>query len=235
MQKTNTDELTDILQEIGKVFQVGFEPLEVDDQKLEILQIHNMENHLNKLFATHAIQKPLIDLPLWAKVWPGAIILGRFLRKFSPQAKRMLELGSGMGILSLVAQNYGFKEILTTDSNPQAISFAKANILKNNFNNVIKARQLDIANDNLPQEQKFDLIAASELLYLDELHRPILKFLKRHLETHGKALFCTDRARLKPRFAKMASEEFLLEEGNIGLKAEDGERHIYNILILGKK
>lgn len=209
--------------------------MEVDDRKLEVLRITNMTAHLDRLLAANAIQEPLRDLPLWAKTWPGAIILGRFLRKFNPGGQSLLELGAGMGILSLVASGYGFASILATDLNSQAVDFITANVARNNLDALIRTRQLDIANDSLAQDARFDFIAASELLYLDALHRPLLKFLRRHLAPGGKALFCTDRARLKPHFARLAAHEFLLQEGNIGMKASDGERRIFNILILNAK
>ena len=79
-------------------------------------------------------------------------------------------------------------------------------------------------------------MAASEILYLDDLHRPLLKFVDRHLAPGGKALFCTDLARAKPHFTKLAAKSFKLTEGRIGVKSrdEDGEeqRRIYSILIL---
>ena len=228
-------ELDGILARIGKTFETGFEPLEVDGQRLEILQIANMTSYLDRLAASNAIQQPLRDLPLWAKVWPGSMILGRFLRKFSPQGKSLLELGAGMGILAMIAARHGFASIMATDISPQAVDFARANVLRNGLDNIVRTRILDIASDSLPPDARFDIIAASELLYLDELHRPILKFLGRHLAPDGKALFCTDLARQKPRFAKLAKDAFQIQEGGIGLKASDGERHIYNILILEKK
>ena len=82
----------------------------------------------------------------------------------------------------------------------------------------------------------FDLMAASELLYLESLHRPLIKFVDRHLAPGGKALFCTDMARAQPHFAKLAAKTFTITEGHIGVTAhdEDGQdqRRLYSILIL---
>lgn len=228
-------ELQKTLEKIKTKFEIEFEPLEIDDKTYKILNIQNMPSHLDRLLASNAIQEPLRDLPLWAKAWPGALILGRFLRKFEPQGKNLLELGAGMGILSIVASAYGFQSITCSDISQDAMDFARANILANDLDHIIQTRQLDIKNDNLPADKKFDLIVASELLYLDELHRPILKFLAKHLAPAGKALFCTDLARKKPHFAKLAKEKFNVVEGGIGLKGNDGERHIFNIMILEKQ
>ena len=73
--------LDQILADIRKTFDVDFVPLQLDDGQLEVLNINNMQSHLDGLLARHAIHDPLKDLPLWAKVWPGSFVLGRFLRK----------------------------------------------------------------------------------------------------------------------------------------------------------
>ncbi|MBR6468098.1 MAG: methyltransferase, partial [Desulfovibrio sp.] len=83
-----------------------------------------------------------------------------------------------------------------------------------------------------------DLIAASELLYLDSLHRPHLKFLSRHLASGGKAVFCTDMARRKPHFTKLAAKEFKVEEVYAPTKMTDAEgkptQRLYSLLTLEK-
>ena len=140
--------LDQILADIRKTFDVDFVPLQLDDGQLEVLNINNMQSHLDGLLARHAIHDPLKDLPLWAKVWPGSFVLGRFLRKLEPEGKTMLELG-------------------------------------------------------------------------------------------GKAVFCTDMARAKPHFAKLAAKTFQVQEGHIGVKSQDADgkeqRRIYVLHILERK
>lgn len=228
-----------ILAQISRTFNVAFEPLEADGQTLEILSITNMRERLDHLIATNAIRDPLKDLPLWAKVWPASFVLGRFLRKFEPEGKTMLELGAGCGVCSLLAARHGFKKIYATDVNRDALKFAEANILRNDLSDVIEARFLDVAVGG--RDERFapgvDVIVASELLYLDDLHRPLLKFVDRHLKPGGQAFFCSDLARAKPRFQKLAAEKFSTREGKIGVKisGENGaERRVFSVLILEK-
>lgn len=220
---------------IHKQFSVEFEPLEVDGNIIQTLAITNMPSHLNKLIQTKAIQNPLKDLPLWAKIWPASFILGRFLRRFDTRDKSLLELGAGMGVCSLIAARYGFSKILITDLIREALYFARANILHNNLDDIIDVKQVDVKNSFL--NQKFDFIVASELLYLDDLHKALIKFLENHLAPQGKALFCTDFSRIKPKFQKLASKNFIIQEGKIGVKSmEDGQekRNLYSILVLEK-
>ena len=233
--------LDQILADIRKTFDVDFVPLQLDDGQLEVLNINNMQSHLDGLLARHAIHDPLKDLPLWAKVWPGSFVLGRFLRKLEPEGKTMLELGGGCGVLSLVASRYGFRHIVTSDIVNDALQFARANVLHNKLQDLIDVCYLDVSRPGKDERfpEGFDRIVASELLYLDDLHRPLLKFVDRHLAPGGKAVFCTDMARAKPHFAKLAAKTFQVQEGHIGVKSQDADgkeqRRIHALHILERK
>ena len=231
-------ELEALLERIRADFEVEFEPLQVDEDPIQMLSIRNMNAHLDKLLQRKAIHDPLKDLPLWAKVWPGSFVLGRLLRKYEPEGKSLLELGAGCGALSLVAARYGFARIVLSDVVEEALRFARANVLRNRLDDRIEVTHLDVTAPG--RDPRFtggvDIIAASEILYLDDLHRPLIKFVDRHLAPGGKAFFCTDIARAKPHFAKLAAKTFKITEGRIGVKScdESGEeqRRLYSILIL---
>lgn len=233
-----TEDIDNLLAAIRATFEVEFEPLQVDESALEVLTIRNMQSHLDGLLQRRAIRDPLKDLPLWAKIWPGSFVLGRLLRKYEPEGKSLLELGAGCGILSMVAARYGFARIVLSDIVEDALRFARANVLRNRLQDRVEVRRVDVTTPGRDPRfsEGFDLIAASEILYLDDLHRPLLKFVGRHLAPGGKALFCTDLARAKPHFAKLAARSFKITEGRIGVKSrdEDGEeqRRVYSILIL---
>ncbi len=233
-----TEDIDSLLAAIRATFEVEFEPLQVDESALEVLTIRNMQSHLDGLLQRRAIRDPLKDLPLWAKIWPGSFVLGRLLRKYEPEGKSLLELGAGCGILSMVAARYGFARIVLSDIVEDALRFARANVLRNRLQDRVEVRRVDVTTPGRDPRfsEGFDLIAASEILYLDDLHRPLLKFVGRHLAPGGKALFCTDLARAKPHFAKLAARSFKITEGPIGVKSrdEDGaeQRRVYSILIL---
>ncbi len=233
-----TEDIDSLLAAIRATFEVEFEPLQVDESALEVLTIRNMQSHLDGLLQRRAIRDPLKDLPLWAKIWPGSFVLGRLLRKYEPEGKSLLELGAGCGLLSMVAARYGFARIVLSDIVEDALRFARANVLRNRLQDRVEVRRVDVTTPGRDPRfsEGFDLIAASEILYLDDLHRPLLKFVGRHLAPGGKALFCTDLARAKPHFAKLAARSFKITEGRIGVKSrdEDGEeqRRVYSILIL---
>ncbi len=235
-----SNNLDEILAKIQQKFNVEFEALDIDQEPMHVLSINNMQKHLDGLIAKKSIHNPLKDLPLWSKIWPASFVLGRFLRKFEPHGKNLLELGAGCGITSIVASRYGFSSIQITDIIDDALLFAKANVLKNNIEDIVSVRRVDIKDSRQSlKETRFDIIAASEILYLEELHRPLIKCIQRHLVKGGKAVICTDMARKKPRFFKQAEKVFNVTEQLIGVRSsnEDNEeeRRVYALNILEHK
>ena len=235
------ESLEQLLERIAKRFKVGFKPLAIDGATYEVLDVENMTQYLDKLIGTHAIKNPLKDLPLWAKVWPGSFVLEMFLRKKCDCAgKTFLELGCGCGILSMLASRLGFASLTASDVEEDALLFTRANVLRNRLDSKVTVSHVDVARPGM--DPRFaggiDLIAASELLYLDSLHRPLLKFISRHLAAGGKAVFCTDMARRKPHFAKLAAKEFKVEEVYAPAKMTDAEgkpsQRLYSLLTLEK-
>lgn len=220
-----------VLDQARARFDVDFEQMDVDGTPLEVLSIRNMTQHLDGLIARHAIRNPLKDLPLWAKVWPASFVLGRWLRKLTPEGKHLLELGSGCGITGCIAARYGFSRVIISDVAEDALVFARANVLKNGLAERVEVRRVDVATARL--EERFDILAASEILYLQELHRPLIKFVGRHLGRGGTAVFCTDMARRQPHFFKLAAREFSVAEQLVGVRSmsEEGmeERRVYAI------
>ncbi len=233
--------LEQLLERIAKRFKVGFKPLAIDGTTYEVLDVENMTQYIDKLIGTHAIKDPLKDLPLWAKVWPGSFVLEMYLRKkYACTGKTFLELGCGCGILSMLASRLGFASLTASDVEDDALLFTRANILKNRLGDKITVSHVDVARPGVDPRfaAGIDFIAASELLYLDSLHRPLLKFLSRHLASGGKAVFCTDMARRKPHFAKLATKEFKVEEVFAPAKMTDAEgnpsQRLYSLLTLEK-
>lgn len=218
-------------------FEVGFEPLDIDGIPLEVLTVRNMPQYLDRLVARKTLQNPLKELPLWAKVWPASLVLGRFMRHLDPEGTSLLEIGAGCGIAGCIAARYGFSRIVVSDIAPDALHFAQANVLRNGLEDKIEVRHLDIVGADL--KVRFDRIMASEILYLDELHRPLLKFVTRHLAHGGKAVFCSDVRRRHKRFAKLSRQYFDVTERLVGVRSrsESGEeeRRVYIMYILEGK
>ncbi|MDO5536780.1 MAG: 50S ribosomal protein L11 methyltransferase [Desulfovibrionaceae bacterium] len=233
--------LEEVLAGIDRRFHVSFTPMNYDGTMFEILDVENMTEYLDALAASGRVKNPLKELPIWAKVWPGSFVLETYLRRKAECAGRtLLELGCGVGVLSLLASRLGFAHITASDIEENALLFTRANVLKNGLEGLIDVLGVDVTRPGRDPrlEKPVDVIAASEILYLDELHGPLLNFLGRHLADGGQAVFCTDMARRKPHFAKKAAKKFRVQELYLpgSFTDSEGERHqrLYSLLMLQK-
>lgn len=226
-----------LLARIRERFEACFEQLDVDGQPLDVLTVQNMPAYLESLLARKALADPLRDLPLWAKIWPSSFVLGRYLRKLEPENRTLLEIGAGCGVTGCIAARYGFRRIVISDIVEDALLFAQANVLQNKLEERVEVRQVDVTATRL--EERFDCIAASEILYLRELHQPLLDFLREHLALDGKAVFCTDLARRQDSFFTLAEQEFSVTQQFVGVRTsaenETAEHRVYALHTLERR
>lgn len=232
---TETARLDELLDTVKRKYEVRFEPLTVGDITLEFLQISDMEALVERL-SEEAGQGGL-TLPLWARIWPTAILLSYYLRRLEPMRdsgapKKLLELGAGVGICGLFAAAMGF-DVTLTDIHPDALLFCRINILKNGLSGRARALRADFAIDRLGC--RFDGIIGSEILYLEDLHRPLVKFLTAHLALHSEAevLLARDYHRKSSAFSRRATKEFHIDDKILGYRetstdgdARGGERQL---------
>lgn len=84
-------------------------------------------------------------------------IFSRFIKNnLDLNGKKILDMGSGSGILSIFAASKG-AECVAVDKNPESVRITKENALKNNYNNQIAAIESDLYG-NMKNGNKFDVI-----------------------------------------------------------------------------
>ena len=131
----------------------------------------------------------LHDFPLWAKIWKASWVLSVYLADLSPDAnKRLLEIGAGVGLVSIVAANFGH-QITMTEYNPDALNFARANAFLNNCPD-LPIEKLDW-NLSRPTHQ-FDMIVAAEVTYKKDDFIPLTRFFKSHLKPGGEIILASE-------------------------------------------
>lgn len=99
---------------------------------------------------------------LFGQVWPCGRLLAQAMDGFDVEGKRVLELGCGIGLASLVLQRRG-ANVVASDVHPLADSFLAYNAALNALP-AVHYRQLRWA-EPLPTLGQFDVIIASDVLY----------------------------------------------------------------------
>jgi predicted nicotinamide N-methyase len=131
-------------------------------------------------------------LPYWADVWPSAIAMARALPTLAPQPARTLELGCGLGLVTLAALRL-HHDVTATDYYVDALLFTRRNAI------AATGREPHTAvadwrawPDALAQ---FDLVLASDVLYERQYAPIVADVIMKTLATGGTA-FVADPGRV---------------------------------------
>ena len=101
-------------------------------------------------------------LPYWADVWPSSTALAGIVAELDGRGRRALELGCGVGLVTIGALRAGF-DVLATDYYEDALLFARRNGLSATGREP-RTRHVDWR--ALPADLgRFDLVLASDVLY----------------------------------------------------------------------
>jgi predicted nicotinamide N-methyase len=128
---------------------------------------------------------------LFGQVWPAGELLARAMKAFPIAGKRILELGCGIGLPSLVLQRRGAR-IVASDIHPLADSFLAYNAALNDLP-ALHFRQLDWSKP-LPTLGRFDVIIASDVLYEPGHAQALAHVIDRHAHANAEVVL-TDAGR----------------------------------------
>lgn len=141
--------------------------------KYQTIVFDNLDIHLKTLKDTQQFydknneaQDLGINSASWALfgvLWPSSLILANYIYQSDTTSKRILEVGCGIGLSSLLL-NHLQQDITATDYHPEVEAFLVNN---SNLNNDIDIPfyRLDWKDNFLKKVGKFDLIIGSDLLY----------------------------------------------------------------------
>jgi 2-polyprenyl-3-methyl-5-hydroxy-6-metoxy-1,4-benzoquinol methylase len=122
---------------------------------------------------------------LFGVVWPGARMLAGYLAKLDLTGKRVLEIGCGIGLSSLVLHRMGV-DITASDYHPLAQEFLDRNVLASQLP-PIKYLVGNWTGAN-PLLGEFDLIIGSDVLYEPAHPAQVSGFIDRHMAVDGAVL-----------------------------------------------
>jgi len=214
--------LEDILALASSSYSVSFETVALGPLSIDLLQISDLSAYIDRLAARSAPGEKLV-LPFWAKLWPASLPLAMLAAGLSPRPGRsVLELGAGLGLCGLAAAMRGC-EATITDIEPEALLFIRASILKNGLENAARAALLDMRGGGLAKT--FDVILASEALYLPSLHEPLRELMLRQLAPapDAQVLLSCDHCREAATFFALAQQNFRIQRTQTTCRADSGD------------
>jgi predicted nicotinamide N-methyase len=109
-------------------------------------------------------------LPYWAELWPAATALAESLPDV--RGLRLVELGCGLGVTSLVAAARG-AAVVATDWAEDAIALLRQNAERNGLE-----LRAEVRDWREPWSERFDLAVAADVLYERRNVEPVLARLR---------------------------------------------------------
>lgn len=206
--------------ELKKELKVAFEPLTVQQYRLNLLKCTDLEQLLDGKDPL----KNVSDFPLWIRLWEAAIVLADYFAGQQPKpGTTLLELGAGLGATGLVAAAAGY-EVTLTDFEERILHFQQINAAASNLAGV-ESRLLDWF-DPVDIGQ-FDIIAGTEILYREDFFAPLLQIFRTALRPDGVILLANDASRhnIAP-FFELAQQDFSISVIKRKLKSIDGDKTI---------
>ena len=170
------------IEDFYKEYETEVTEVVINSRKFSILLPKYLHQFINPIDLFH-------DFPLWAKIWKASWILSGYLADMPVDAnKRILEIGGGIGLVSIVAAVFGH-QITMTEYNPDALNFARANAWRNNCPD-LPIFKLDWHHSGL--RDQFDMIVASEVTYKKEDFSPLTQLFKSLLKPGGEIILASE-------------------------------------------
>jgi predicted nicotinamide N-methyase len=117
--------------------------------------------------------------PYWAHFWSGGLVLARYVLDHPTEVagKRVLDLGTGSGIVAIAAALAGASEVTGADIDPYAIAAAGMNAAANSVSLVTHFG--DLTSDPPPA---IDVVTVGDLFYEPATAERVTRFLDRCAE-----------------------------------------------------
>lgn len=207
MQSDAAKELSALLEAIHQEHETELVPITIRRRTLLFLQIKDLGEIFYRRLVTGEIDLP--ELPFWGRIWEAGVFLASYpMAQPVEPTRRILEIGSGMGVSGLFAAACGH-EITLSDHAEDVLRFTRANALLNGMGHV---PLLEIDWRNEPTGEGYDWIVGSEVVYHRPSYENLIRFLDRALKPCG-TVFLAKRSDLPATaFFALLTERFQFKQ-----------------------
>jgi len=160
-----------------KSIRIRYQTIEFDNVDIHVRTLRDRQQYRDDEGIAEKLGISSATWPLFGIIWDSGMVLSHFIFDFNIIGKRILEVGCGIGLASLLL-NYRLADITATDYHPEVESFLLENIKLNSGKNIPFVRTG--WEDKESDLGKFDLIIGSDLLY-ERNHPELLSvFINQH-------------------------------------------------------
>lgn len=158
-------------------FQVRFDTICVSGINYRIRSLLDLQQYFDPLGEAKLAGISSASWSLFGKIWPSARVLALAMSTFELAEKRILEIGAGLALPSLVAHRRA-ANVTVSDWHPLSEAFLQQNVLLNGLEPIkYHLGSWDQSNAGLGI---FDLIVGSDVLYERQQPKQLAAFIDRH-------------------------------------------------------
>ncbi|OCL95507.1 class I SAM-dependent methyltransferase [Aliarcobacter thereius] len=163
---------------VEKNIRYKYQTIEFDDEDIHLRTLKDTQQFSDKNNIAKNLGISSAVWPLFGVVWPSGEVLANFIQDYDFKNKRILEVGCGIGLSSLILNKLD-ADITATDYHPEAENFLDINTELNNDEEIPFVR-VDWNKTYSEKLGKFDLIIGSDLLYERDHVELLSSFINAH-------------------------------------------------------
>ncbi|MES2413508.1 MAG: SAM-dependent methyltransferase [Pseudomonadota bacterium] len=181
----------------GLPYKLKFETVSGSGADLEIRSLLDRQQFHDPLGKAEAEGISSAAWPIFGMLWPSGRVLAHVMQTFELEGKRILELGCGLALASLVIHRRG-GDITASDCHPLTAAFLLEN-LKLNHLPAMKYQTGNWSRAN-PLLARFDLIIGSDVLYDRAQPATLSNFINLHASPDAEVVIVDPDRGNRPSF-----------------------------------
>ena len=154
-----------------------YQTFEFGDQDIHLRSLRDTQQFSDPGGEAQLLGISAANWALFGVIWDSSQVLARLMFNFEIEGKRILELGCGIALSSLLINRRG-GDITATDYHPQAGPFLQRNTQLNHDAEIPFFRA--DWDDSQSTHGRFDLIIGSDILYERNNMLPLARFIQGH-------------------------------------------------------
>lgn len=178
---------------------LSYQTIEFGEIDIHVRTLRDNQQFFDAEGAAEALGISSATWPLFGIVWESGQVLAHFMLDYEIEGKRILEVGCGIGLTSLLL-NHRHADITSTDYHPEAGNFLQENVLLNR-GEVIPFTRTGWA-DADSGLGAFDVIVGSDILYEQEHVALLSAFIDQHAKPHCEVILVDPGRGHHARFSK---------------------------------
>lgn len=204
-------------------YQVKFETHHLGTSQFEIRSLLDRQQYSDPDGAALAAGISEASWPLFGMIWPSARMLANAMQTQDITGKRILEVGCGLGLASLVLHRR-LGNITASDCHPLAENFIQENARLNALP-TIPYQTGNWSREN-PDLGRFDLLIASDVLYERDQPEVLAQFIDQHAHAHAEIIVLDpDRGNRNEFCRRMVARGFTVDLQRAGAQQMTGEAY----------